>query len=104
LQTLQIRTQANHEEIANVADQDEQIKYSNFKTRTSAILGYFKLDSLETRTKEQLAKFTIAKRNYDFIASELATFKEKVRPTEKKLQTAFDKMLNLTSVTKISII
>jgi len=74
-----------------------QIKYFPLKTRTSAILSYFNLDSLETRTAKLLAKFTIAKRDHDLISSELAIFKEKIHPTENKYRTTFDKMLGLTS-------
>ncbi len=70
LQTLQTRTL-------------RQIKYFPLKTKTSAILGYFNLDSLETRTSKLLTKFTIAKRKHDLIERELATFKEKVRVTEE---------------------
>ncbi len=84
LQTLQTRTL-------------RQIKYFPLKTKTSAILGYFNLDSLETRTSKLLTKFTIAKRKHDLIERELATFKEKVYPTERKLLTIFVKMLNLAS-------
>ena len=84
LQTLQTRTL-------------RQIKYFPLKTKTSAILGYFNLDSLETRTSKLLTKFTIAKRKHDLIERELLTFKEKVYPTERKLLTIFDKMLNLAS-------
>jgi len=74
-----------------------QIKYFPLKTRTSAILSYFNLDSLETRTAKLLAKFTKAKRDHDLISSELAIFKEKIHPTENKYRTTFDKMLGLTS-------
>jgi len=54
-------------------------------------------ENLKTRTSTLLAKFTIVKSKHDLIERELATFKEKVYPTERKLLTIFDKMLNLTS-------
>jgi hypothetical protein len=54
-------------------------------------------ENLKTRTSKLLAKFTIVKSKHDLIERELATFKEKVYPTERKLLTIFDKMLNLTS-------
>ena len=52
---------------------------------------------METRTAKLLAKFTKAKRDHDLISSELAIFKEKINPTERKYRTTFDKMLGLTS-------
>jgi hypothetical protein len=54
-------------------------------------------ENLKTRTSTLLAKFTIVKSKHDLIERELATFKEKVYPTERKLLTIFDKMLNLAS-------
>lgn len=75
----------------------KQIKHFPLKTKTTTILRYFRLDSLETRTAKLLAKFTKARLHHDLIARELATFKEIVHPTERKLQTTFDKMLLLNN-------
>jgi hypothetical protein len=80
LQTMQIRIL-------------RQIKHFPLKSKTSNILGHFKLESLDNRTKNLLTKFADSKSNHDLIASELKSFKENVHRTERKLQTVFDKIL-----------
>jgi hypothetical protein len=80
LQTMQIRIL-------------RQIKHFPLKSKTSTILGHFKLESLDNRTKNLLTKFANSKSNHDLIASELKSFKENVHRTERKLQTVFDKIL-----------
>ena len=87
LQTMQIRIL-------------RQIKHFPLKSKSSTILGHFKLESLDNRTKKLLAKFAISKSNHDLIASELKFFKENVHKTERNYRqcsTKFSKLISISS-------
>ena len=62
-------------------------------TRIIEIHKAFGILLLEKRTDDLLRKFTIAKRDHDLIAAELAEFEDGIFPVTRSLNTNYDKML-----------
>ena len=70
-----------------------QIVYFPPGTRIIDIHKAFGIQLLEKRTDDLLRKFTIAKRDHDLIAAELAEFEDGIFPVTRSLNTNYDKML-----------